>query len=92
MKVLFQHVDAVRSRVEGVCGVSPGFCPPLSLHGPQLLPGDGKFGCVDHFRFPAVVGELQCAVPLALRFADDGVGRVVFDLGRHSEVVAQRLG
>lgn len=87
MKVPLQHVEAVRFSVGGVCGISPGFCPPLSLHGPQLLPGDGKFGRVDHFGFPAVVGELQRAVPLALRFADDGVGRVVFDLGRHSEVV-----
>lgn len=68
---------------------SPGFCPPLSLHRPQLLPGDWEFGRVDHFGFPAAVGELQRAVPLALRFAHDGVGRVVFDLCRHSELVRQ---
>lgn len=64
---------------------SPGLRPPLSVHRPQLLPGDGELGRVDHFGFPAAVGELQRAVPLALRFAHDGVGLVVFDLCRHPE-------
>lgn len=64
----------------------PGLCPPLSIHRPQLLPGDWELGRVDHFGFPAAVGELERAVPLALRFAHDGVGRVVFDFGRHSEM------
>lgn len=62
----------------------PGFCPPLTLDGPQLFLGDGKFVCVDDFGFPAAVGELQRAVPLALSFAHDGVGGVVFDLRCHS--------
>ncbi len=64
---------------------SPGFSPPLSVHRPQLLPGDGKLCRVDHFGFPTAVCELQRAIPLALRFAHDGVGRVVFDLRCHSE-------
>lgn len=64
----------------------PGFCPPLSLHRPQLLLGDGKFVRVDDFGFSAAVGELQSAVPLALSFAHDGVGGVVFDLRCHSVV------
>lgn len=61
----------------------PGFRPPLPLHRPQLLLGDGEFVRVDDFGFPAAVGELQRAVPLALSFAHDGVGGVVFDLCCH---------
>lgn len=75
-----------------VCSVlSPGLRPALSLHGPQLLPGDGQLGGVDDFGLAAAVGELQRAVPLALRFAHDGAGRVVFDLRRHSGRVGQRV-
>lgn len=62
----------------------PGFGPPLSLHRPQLLLGDRKFVRVNDFGFPAAVGELQSAVPLALSFAHDGVGGVMFDLRCHS--------
>lgn len=65
-------------------GGPPGFCPPLPLHRLQLLLGDGKFVRVDDFGFSAAVGELQSAVPLALSFAHDGVGGVVFDLRCHS--------
>lgn len=65
---------------------SPGFCPPLFVDGPQHLPGDREFGRVDHFGFSTAVGEFQRAVPLTLRFAHNGVGRVVFDLCSHSEL------
>lgn len=61
---------------------SPGLCPPLLLQGAELLLCDQKLGRVDDFGFSAAVGELQRAVPLALGFADDGAGRVVFDLRR----------
>lgn len=71
-------------------GFSPGFCPPLFLYRPQFLAGDGEFGRVDHFGLPAAVRELQRAVPLALGFAHDGVGRIVFDLCSHSEEAKRR--
>lgn len=70
--------------------LSPGFCPRLFLHRPQLLLGDGKFGRVDHFGFSAAVRELQRAVPLSLCFAHDGVRRVVLDLCCHPMAARQR--
>lgn len=74
-----------------LCCLSPGFCPRLFLHRPQLLLGDGKFGRVDHFGFPAAVRELQRAVPLSLCFAHDGVGRVVLDLCCHPMAARQTV-
>lgn len=67
--------------------VGPGLRPALPLHCAQPLPGDGQLGRVDDFGLAAAVGELQRAVPLALRLAHDGAGGVVLDLGRHSEWV-----
>lgn len=64
--------------------VLPGLAPALLLQRSQPLPDDSKFGRVDHFGFSAAVGELQRAVPLALSFAHDGVGQVVFDFCRYS--------
>lgn len=64
--------------------VRPGLRPALPLHWPQPLPGDGQLGRVHDFGLAAAVGELQRAVPLALRLAHDGAGGVVLDFGRHS--------
>lgn len=82
LKIIPPHLPLQHLRPDH--GVPPGFRPPLSLHRPQLLLGDGKFVCVDDFGVSAAVGELQRAVPLALSFAHDGVGGVVFDLCCHS--------
>lgn len=71
--------------------VRPGLGPALPLHGTQPLPGDGQLGRVDDLGLAAAVGELQRAVPLALRLAHDGAGGVVLDLGRHSGRVRQMV-
>lgn len=67
----------------------PGLGPALLLQRSQPLPDDGEFGRVDHFGFSTAVGELQRAVPLALRFAHNGVGGVVFDLRSHPAALKQ---
>lgn len=55
----------------------PGLHGPLLLQRSKLLRIHRQGGRVDDFGLPVAVGELQGAVPLPVRFADDGVGGVV---------------
>lgn len=67
----------------------PGLHGPLLLQRSKLLRIHRQAGRVDDFGLPVAVGELQGAVPLAVRFADDGVGWVVFHFGCDSELMSR---
>lgn len=85
---MFQWLTEAHSRPLAKVGTGiPGLHGPLLLQGSKLLRIHRQGGRVDDFGLPVAIGELQGAVPLPVRFADDGVGWVVLHFSCDPELM-----